>query len=155
MRILFCAVWWLAAFAPAWAGAKPPSVSLRICLETEGAGSSNQSVPVQLQNPDQTVYVNPAPEASERDLVGAEAYSGPGGEQGALLHFNRHAAIALSSATMQHEGKILVVFLDGRIVYAPVIDAALSSGDFLIPRGVLPEEIALLQAQAKENLKRK
>ena len=145
----------LLALLPARAGAPAPKVTLRLCLQVDaqsGATGSKQTVPVRLANPDQIIYINAQPEASEHDLVGIEPYNGVAGENGAILHFSRHAAIGLNNATVQNQGRILVVLLDGRPVYTPVIDAPLSSGDFIVPRGVLPIEITELQKVIKLNL---
>lgn len=146
----------LSVVAPAArAGAPAPKVTLRLCVQVDaqsGATESKQTVPVRLVNPDQVIYINAMPEASEHDLVGIEPYSGVAGESGAILHFSRHAAISLNNATVQNQGRILVVLLDGRPVYTPVIDGPLTTGDFIVPRGVLPLELAELQKVIKINL---
>jgi hypothetical protein len=141
--------------ASARAGAPAPQVNLRICVQVDaqsGATGSKQTAPIRLSNPDEVIYIKSLPEVTERDLVGIEPYSGVAGETGAIFHFSSHAAIELNNTTLQNEGRILVVLLDGRPIYSPVIDAPLNSGDFVVPRGVLPAEMTELQKVIKENL---
>jgi hypothetical protein len=55
--------------------------------------------------------------------------------------------------TIQDEGRIMVVILNGRIIYAPIIDTVLGNGILTIPRGVLPAEIPELNELVKKNAK--
>ncbi len=139
------------------AGCAPaPTVSLRICVQVDaqsGATASRQTVPVRLSDPDQIIYIHAQPEVSEGDLTGVEPYVAIAGQNGAILHFTPHAAINLNAATQQNDGRILVVILDNRVVYSPVIDGAIPGTDFIIPRGVLPAEYTALQEVVKRNLK--
>jgi hypothetical protein len=144
----------LAAWTVNFAGSKPPQVILRVYIQTDAQQSGSQrTLPVQLTDPDQLIYINAIPEATERDLVGIDVEQGEHGQIGALLHFNAHAALALDTSTMQADGKILVVMLDGRIIYTPMIDTTVKRGELLVPRGFTQQEIGLLAALAKENLK--
>ncbi len=132
-----------------FAESKPPQVFLRIYTQTDANGSPNSIIPIQLTQPDDQIYVSAIPEASEKDLLGITA--APGAAGGAILHFNEHAGMNLDAATSQGDGKIMVVVLDGRVIYSPMIDTTIKN-DLLIPRGILPQEFSLLQAVAKQNL---
>ncbi|WP_093284948.1 hypothetical protein [Verrucomicrobium sp. GAS474] len=132
------------------AGGEKPKLVLRVYIQNEDPGS--RSMPLNLTDPDQTIHINVDPEASERDLEAVEPYAGENGETGAVIHFSRHAGLLLNAVTIQKTGKILVVSLNGRIVYSPVIDTVINE-TLLIPRGVTPEDMALLQAMVKENKK--
>ena len=136
------------------AGAPAPQLSLRILVQSNQIANSAQTVAVPLTDPEETIYVNAIPEASEKDLIGVEPYNGPAGETGATLHFTSHAGLSFNADTMQNQGRILVVVLNGRVVYSPIIDSVISGGDFLIPHGVSPQDMALLQATAQINQKR-
>jgi len=126
------------------AGGKKPELVLRVYTQNEDPGA--RSVPLLLTDPDQTIHINADPEVTEGDLEAAEPY----GESGVLLHFSRHAGLLLNSATMQKMGKILVVSLNGRIVYSPVIDTPINE-TLLLPQGVTPQDMALIQAKIKAN----
>jgi len=132
-----------------FAGSKPPQIYLRVYTQTDSNGSPNSIIPIQLTQPDDQIFVSAIPEASEKDLIGI--VPAPGAAGGAILHFNEHAGMNLDAATSQGDGKILVVVLDGRVIYSPMIDATIKT-DLLIPRGILPQEFSLLQAVAKQNL---
>jgi len=126
-------------------GSKPPQIYLRVYTQTDSQGSPNSIIPIQLTQPDDQIFA--IPEATEKDLLGI--VPAPGG--GAILHFNEHAGMNLNAATSQGDGKIMVVVLNGRVIYSPMIDATLKT-DLLIPRGIQPQEFSLLQAVAKQNL---
>jgi len=134
-----------------FAGSKPPQLSLRIYTQTDSSGSPNSVIPVQLTQPDQQIFVSAIPEATEKDLIGVAPSPGESGTVGAILHFNAHAGMNLDAASTQGDGKILVVVLNGRVIYSPMIDTNLKN-DLLIPRGISPQEYSLLQALAKQNL---
>jgi len=137
--------------APCLAGSKPPQIFLRVYTQTDSQGSPNSMIPVQLTQPDEQIFVSSIPEATEKDLIGVDASPGGNGTVGAILHFSAHAGMNLDAATSQGDGKILVVVLNGRVVYSPMIDMGLKT-ELLIPRGILPQEFSLLQAVAKQNL---
>ena len=106
-------------------------------------------IPIQLTQPDEQIFVSSIPEATEKDLLGI--VPAPGAAGGAILHFSDHAGMNLDAATSQGDGKVLVVVLDGRVIYSPMIDTTIKT-DILIPRGIMPQEFSLLDALAKQNL---
>jgi len=137
--------------ASALAGGEKPQLVLRVYTQNEDPAA--RSMPLVLTDPEQTIHINADPEVSEHDLIGVEPYLGPNGETGAILRFSHHAGMVLNAASLEKMGKILVVSLNGRIVYSPVIDTALNE-TLVLPRGVNAQDMALLQAMIKENLKR-
>jgi hypothetical protein len=136
---------------PLHAGGDKPKLVLRVYTQNEDPAA--RSMPLNLVDPDQQIHINVDPEASERDLESIEPYMGGNGEKGVVLHFSRHTGLLLNAATMEKMGKILVVSLNGRIVYSPVIDTPLNE-TLVVPKGVTPQDMVLLDAQVKENKKR-
>ncbi len=138
---------WLVNFA----GSSRPHVTFRVHVQTESRGlSSKQAFPVRLTHPDEAIMVNAIPEVSESDISDVESW--PSDDEGLVLrvHFAPHGAQALSNATYQDQGKVMVVFLNGRLIYAPIIDMNISNGTLTIPRGVLPVEVAELETMLKK-----
>ncbi|MEZ5405638.1 MAG: hypothetical protein R3F23_05500 [Verrucomicrobiia bacterium] len=135
------------------AGGGKPKIALRIHLESEGALPSDKIVNVVLEKPPKTIAIVPVPELSELNLLDAQPYSDL--PNSALLTFNTHGTSVLNVTTTANRGKHLVVFINGRVVYAPIIDTTLPNGKLLIPNNVTEEELIELQKWAKRNQKKK
>lgn len=135
------------------AGGGKPKIALRIHLQSDGALPSGKIVNVVLEKPPKTIAIVPIPELSELNIIDAEAYSGL--PNSALLSFNAHGTRVLNVITSSNRGKHLVVFINGRVVYAPIIDTTLPNGKLLIPNNVPEEELIELQKWAKRNQKKK
>jgi hypothetical protein len=146
--LLLCLAAWLVGFD----GSKPPQVYFRIYTQTDDQGNTNRTMSVHVINPEQQIFVSTIPEATEKDIFGIEPFAADGGTMGAVFHLNAHAALNVDAATTQYDGKILVFALNGRVLYNPIIDSIVSDGILRVPRGITPQEIALLQAVVKQNL---
>jgi hypothetical protein len=137
-------------FLPAHAGHTPPQVMLRIHVQTTGEGSSPMEVSrIQVPPDGDTILIRSIPELSEGQLIGAEQDN-----DGLHLQFNHVGMVNLNAATAQNQGRILVVLIDGNVIYAPVIDMQITNGQLDIPHPIPPVILQLLQEVAKENLKR-
>jgi preprotein translocase subunit SecD len=134
-------------FLPARAGHSPPKVTLRIHVQTTGEGQSTLEV-TQLRVPpdNQEILVRALPEVSEGQLIDAEQDA-----DGLHLRFNHTGQVDLDAATAQNQGRILVVLIDGQVIYAPVIDMQITSGQLDIPHQIPADILLLLQQVAKEN----
>jgi hypothetical protein len=98
-------------------------------------------VPVSLFNPPEKVAIQSLPELSEKDLRKVSTRS----DGTILLEFDDFGKTKLEVATSTGRGLIMVVIVNGRVVYAPRIDTVLTSGGLLLPVGsVTPEEITNL-----------
>jgi preprotein translocase subunit SecD len=62
--------------------------------------------------------------------------------------------VNLSAATAQNQGRLLVVILDGQVIYAPVIDMQITSGELDIPHPIPAQIVELLQGVARQNVRR-
>jgi len=134
----------LLAGALFWMGAaeKPP-VLIRVHLQASEGARGEASVPVSLFNPPEKVAIQSLPELTEKDIQ--RVTTRPDGT--VLLEFDDFGKTKLEVATSTGRGLILVVIVNGRVVYAPRIDTVLTRGCLLLPAGsVTPEEI--LQANA-------
>ena len=144
-----CLLLALVLFSPARAGSDPPQVTLRIHVQTSGEGlSAQEATTIPIPPNGEQIQVRTLPEASERDLVAVEQDAG-----GLHLQFNHVGTVNLNAVTAQNQGRILVVLIDGRPFYAPMIDEQISNGRIDIPHQVPAQIYALLQQFVARNLK--
>jgi hypothetical protein len=149
MRAAFCLLGLLLLFAwPARAGKTPPKVVLSVHIQTTGDGlSPNQAQTIFLPPNGEPIQIRTMPEVTERDLISVDPEPG-----GTLLTFDHPGEINLSAVTAQNQGRILVVLINGYIVYAPLVDEQISNGQLLLPHALTPQVVQLLQEVAKKNV---
>ena len=137
-------------FLPARAGHSPPKVVLRIHVQTTGEGQSAQEVTTITVPPNgEQIQVRTLPELTEQELVGVQQDA----SGGVRLQFNHVGQVNLSAVTAQNQGRILVVLIDGYVVYAPIIDEQITSGELDIPHQMSSQIVQLLQEVAQQNVK--
>lgn len=140
----------MVTFLPAHAGHSPPQVTLRIHVQTTGEGQSTLEVTHLQVPPDgQQILIRSIPEVSEAQLVGATQDA-----DGLHLQFNHTGLVDLNAATAQNQGRILVVLIDGNVIYAPTIDMQITTGQLDIPHQIPANILQLLQQVAQENIRR-
>jgi hypothetical protein len=132
-----------------WMGAaeKPP-VLIRVHLQAPEGAKGDVSVSVSLFNPPEKIAIQSLPELSEKDIRKVSTRT----DGTILLEFDDFGKTKLEVATNTGRGLIMVVIVNGRVVYAPRIDTVLSMGCLLLPAGsISPDEIVNLNdAQNKE-----
>lgn len=132
-----------------WLGAaeKPP-VLIRVHLQAAEGAKGDVSVPVSLFNPPEKVAIQSLPELTEKDIRKVSTRM----DGTVLLEFDDFGRTKLDVATSTGRGLIMVVIVNGRVVYAPRIDTVLNRGCLLLPPGsVTPIEVeGLNDAQNKE-----
>lgn len=136
---------------PARAGHTPPPIILRVHVQTSGEGlPSTQATQVALPPNGEVIQIRSLAEAGEHDLLQVTT-----DQAGALhLQFNHRAQVNLNAATgSQNNGRILVVLLNGQVLYAPVIDEQITTGELVIPHPVSPDLLKLLEEIAADNLR--
>ena len=135
-------------YLPAHAGHSPPQVILRVHVQTTGTGLAPQeATTISLPPNGEQIQIRTLPEATEQEIVDVQQDAG-----GLHLKFNHTGQVDLNAATSQNEGRILVVLLDGYVIYAPVIDEQINNGELDIPHPVTPHVLQLLQEQAQKNV---
>ena len=128
------------------AGAPKPKVTWRVHLQVAGDGMPrSQAIPLILTKPPEQIFIKAISELSERDIFDVRGF--PANDSfGMVVRLNPHGTHVLDSITLQNQGQIMVVFLNGRIVYSPVIDQRIPNGELVIPRGIMPDEIGAIKA---------
>jgi preprotein translocase subunit SecD len=141
--LLFCAL------LPVQAGHSPPKILLRVYVQTNEGLPPSEAQPVAIPPNGEVIQIRILPEVTEGELTTAET-----DPSGALhLHFNHTGQVGLDAVTAQNQGRILVVMLNGYVIYAPIIDEELSTGELVIPHSLNPTIVQLLQETAQHNLK--
>jgi hypothetical protein len=136
-------------FLPAQAGHSAPKVVLRIHVQTAGEGQSPMEVTTISLPPDgEKIQVRTLPEVTEHDLIGVVQDA-----SGVHLLFDHVGQVSLSAVTAQNQGRILVVLIDGYVVYAPTIDEQITNGQLDIPHPIDPQIVQLLQEVARQNIR--
>lgn len=132
-----------------WMGAteKPP-VLLRVHLQAPEGAKGMVTVPLTLLNPPETIAIRNIPEVSEKEIRRVKTL----GDGTIVVELDEFGKTKLEIATNTGRGLILVVIVNGRVVYAPVIDTSLVQGVLALPAGsIFPKEIeALNEARNKE-----
>jgi len=132
-----------------WMGAaeKPP-VLLRVHLQAPEGAKGMVTVPITLLNPPETIAIRNIPEISEKEIQRVRTMV----DGTVVVELDEFGKTKLEIATNTGRGLILVVIVNGRVVYAPVVDTSLVQGALALPAGsILPEEIqALNEARNKE-----
>lgn len=137
-------------FLPAHAGHSPPKIVLRVHVQTTGEGQSPmEATAIALPPNGEKIMVRTLPEATEQQIVAVE----PTSSGGMRIQFNHVGQVALSAVTAQNTNRILVVLINGYVVYAPVIDQQITSGELDIPSGIPPQAVKMLQDQAAKNVR--
>jgi len=137
-------------FLPAQAGHSPPKVTLRVHVQTTGEGQSPLEVTtISIPPNGEQIQVRTLPEVNEHDLVDAQQ------DASGTVHllFNHVGQVNLSAVTAQNQGRILVVLIDGYVVYAPTIDEQITNGELDLPRPIPPQVLQLLQEVARQNVR--
>ena len=136
-----------------WMGAaeKPPFL-LRIHLQaTEGAKGSTSTL-VTLYQPNETIAIQSLPEVTEKEILKVSTRV----DGTVLVEFNDFGRTKLEVGTSTGRGNILIVLVNGRVVYAPRIDTVITNGSILLPPGsVTPEEIAQVNSQVEKGQEQK
>lgn len=133
------------------AGSRRPQAAFRIHVQrVETGGSTSQLFQVALTNPDQVISVGRYADISENNIQSLM----PMPDGGLMVAFDSPGTKLLESVTSTNMGRILVVFLNGRVVYAPEIDIPLRSGRFLVPGPLDPADrdalLLLVQSRTKK-----
>jgi len=151
MRSLMVVPVLLLTVATGLAGASKPTMTFRIHIQvkedTKGEGAV---LPIALSSPQQIITVSRVPKISENHLQSVIAT--PDG--GMMVQTSTTGARLLEEATLSNPNQIMVVLLNGQVVYSPVIDIPLRSGRLLIPGPIPPAMITALQQRIVELHKR-
>ena len=150
LRLCLPTLLFFLALTPALAGHSPPKIFFAINIQTTGNGlPSAQARPIQVPPDGETILIRAIPEVTERNLVDVQQ------DASGYVHFrfDHDGQVILSAVTGQYQGRILVVTINGYLVYAPLIDEQITDGELVMPHHIDPAVLKLLQDVAQENVK--
>jgi preprotein translocase subunit SecD len=150
MRWISClAVLLVFLVLPAHAGHSPPKVLFRVFIQTSGEGlPSSEAQEVVIPPNRETIMIRAMPEITEQNLVDVRA--DPAGN--VHFRFDHQGQVNLDAVTAQDQGRIMVVALNGFVIYAPLIDEQITSGELVVPHAIDPAVIQLLEEEAQKNV---
>ena len=125
-------------------GAKKPVIDLRIHGEGIAAEAPTFAFPATLLN-GREVYLSRMPLITQREVRSFYPFPAADGSEGVYLKLDNHGTGLLQQHTMERRGRTLVVLLNGRQVTNLLVDRPVTDGIVSIPRGLSPEDIALLR----------
>ena len=128
-------------------GATPkPPLLFRVHLQAPEGSKGQVSVPVTLFNPSQTISIQSLPEVSEKEIRKVSTRA----DGSILVEFTDFGQTKLEVGTSTGRGLIMVVIINGRVVYAPRIDTVLVNGCLLLPAGSITlEEMAQINGDVE------
>ena len=134
-------------------GAAPkPPVLLRVHLQAPEGAKGQVSVPVTLFNPAETISIQSLPEVTEKEIRKVSTRV----DGTILVEFTGFGQTKLEVGTSTGRGLILVVIVNGRVVYAPRIDTVLTNGCLLLPAGsISAEEMAQINGDVEHSKEQK
>jgi hypothetical protein len=105
------------------------------------------SVPVTLFQPSETIAIQSLPEVTEKEIRKVSTRV----DGTVLVEFNDFGRTKLEVGTSTGRGMILVVLVNGRVVYAPRIDTVITNGSILLPPGsITPDEILQVNGEVEK-----
>ncbi len=144
---LFIAVLLLAPLQVIAGQKKPAPVSIRLFGEGNEKEGESFVTPVELTTPQKKIFVRKVPILTERDISAFYPFPGRDGMVGAYLRLDAHGSDKLEQFTTEDRGKLAVIMVNGRVAAALRVEERVRDGILFIPGGILPNEIALLEAK--------
>lgn len=149
--IVFISTFFIFFISSLWSGSSKPSGGFRIHLQMgNDQQSTNQTAAVALTDPEETITISVVPDMNENQIAEIKSIPKENGEMGMAVIFDPRGTSMLNYLTIQGQGRIMVIYLNNRIVYSPMIDSIIADGVLIIPSGVTPQDIQSLQALVKK-----
>src|SRR5262249_3146040 len=84
---------------------------------------------------------------SEHDVVAFSTYPAQDGTFGALFQLDDHGRTVLDTLSVEHRGRLLFIFVNGRMITSLQIDKRVSDGKIYIPSGLTAADVELMKKQ--------
>lgn len=125
---------------------KTPPTTIR--LHCEGSSSDGPSFVTDLELVDgRKIPIRKVPAVNERDITAFYPFPGNDGLTGAYFRLDAHGAHKLHQLTVEDKGRTAVVLVNGRPATIMKISGTVADGILYVPGGILPQEIAALEAR--------
>jgi hypothetical protein len=84
---------------------------------------------------------------SEHDVMAFSTYPAQDGTFGALFQLDDHGRTVLDTLSVEHRGRLLFIFVNGRMITSLQIDKRVSDGKIYIPSGLTAADVELMKKQ--------
>ena len=92
---------------------------------------------------------------SEHDVMAFSVYPAQDGTFGALFQLDDHGRTVLDTLSVEHRGRLLFIFVNGRMITSLQIDKRVSDGKIYIPSGLTAGDVELMKKQWRSPGERK
>jgi len=92
---------------------------------------------------------------SEHDVMAFSTYPAQDGTFGALFQLDDHGRTVLDTLSVEHRGRLLFIFVNGRMITSLQIDKRVSDGKIYIPSGLTAADVELMKKQWRSPGERK
>lgn len=139
----------LGLFHNGQAGSSKPEFTLRFFMQAAKGTNPAQVIALNVPNPDQIIPVNKFAVLTEKHV--ASMMKLPNG--GTLVTLTDSGSKIMDTETSNNVGNVMVVLCNGRVIYAPEIDAPLRSGKIMLPPGLVDSDYQLFENYVKKREK--
>lgn len=133
----------LTAMVAGLGGAKRPPVDLRVHEQGSADEAPTFAFPYTLMN-GQPVFLRRLPLLTQREVKAVYPFPAADGSYGAYLMLDSHGDRLLEQFTMERQGRLLVVIINGRQVSNLVVDRPIKDGIVGVARGLTPDDVEYL-----------
>lgn len=151
----FCVFVFCLAFALIDATAKQRHCTFRVHAQANPQDTDVFSLPARTTSSGKAIAIEKLAWISEHDIVAFSPYPAPDGTLGALFQLDEHGKTVLDTLSVEHRGRLLFVFINGRMITELRIDKRVSDGKIYIPSGLTAADVELMKKQWRSPGERK
>lgn len=142
MRISFLGFFCLVlGLTSAVAGGSKPGFAFRIYVQAATGSNPAQGISMAIKDPDQVISVHKFAVLTEKHVAGLMKL--PDG--GTVVTLTDTGTKILETETSNRMGAIMVILCNGRLIFAPEIDAPIRSDKIILPPGLLEDDYTLFR----------
>jgi hypothetical protein len=143
----FCVFVFCLAFALIDAAAKQRHCTFRVHAQANPHDTDVFSIPARTTASGKDVAVEKLPWITEHDIMAFSPYPAQDGTFGALFQLDEHGQVVLDTLSVEHRGRLLFIFINGRMITELQIDKRVSDGKIYIPFGLTAADVELMKKQ--------
>ncbi len=144
MRSLAAAAFF-ALLLPGISDAKKPLCTVRAHAEANEQDGAPFSTQLRSPTTGRNIVMEKTPTISERDIVSYRVYPAADGSFGALFVLDDHGKLALDTLSIEHRGRFLYIFVNGRPLAELQIDRRVADGKLFVANGLTNADLALME----------
>ena len=127
--------------------AKQRHCTFRVHAQANPHDTDVFSIPAPTTASGKDVAVEKLPWITEHDIMAFSPYPAQDGTFGALFQLDEHGQVVLDTLSVEHRGRLLFIFINGRMITELQIDKRVSDGKIYIPSGLTAADVELMKKQ--------